>query len=278
MTELNRSFANELNSFNFLGTRPPWHFAPGIVLSPSDKLMVIIPRDLIRTPTQARPYVYQVADAAASMNIAWKFPDLQNPYPPLWFKDGKRWVLPSYPGFPGSTMIAQVSNTREPNIARRIALRTGSSRSWIPVAMTEQDRLWGFAGAMNSVDISEWNVFDGAMSASTHVKLPGTGYATGAALSPDRSRVAWLIRYHVETPVSAVARWAHRGAKRSPLDNPFEHVGIWVSNLYGANMKEIGTEDLSNAWYTDSYLRWLPGGKKLAFHIGMDLYTIPVDQ
>ena len=64
---------------------------------------------------------------------------------------------------------------------------------------------------------------------------------------------------------------------------PHPTVGLWVSQLDGSNMHKIGhmtpmvPKGALNASLETSYIRWLPGVKKLSFVYDDTLWTVPSD-
>ena len=55
---------------------------------------------------------------------------------------------------------------------------------------------------------------------------------------------------------------------------PQARVSLWVSNLDGSRMKELGY--VKGIAFIPS-LRWLPDGKRMSFIYDKALYTVPAD-
>jgi hypothetical protein len=156
---------------------------------------------------------------------------------------------------------------------------------WEPIHVTHEDKIWGFAqrAFSESVNVSEWDILGASHPLNYTVHLPVTGYVSGTAILAGTDRIAWLIDYYYTSPIEHAKELLHLPMRRHPL-NLSNSYGIWVSDLHGNHMKEVGSEQFDHAGpgslplYGGNYIKWLPGGKRVAFHDGGDLYTISVDQ
>jgi len=93
-------------------------------------------------------------------------------------------------------------------------------------------------------------------------------------VSPDGNRLAWVV---LARGSDTIGTWLHR---RIPSIKPRTWIktAVWVSNLDGSRMHELGcisgtqkTDDDSPEWVS---LKWLPGGKQLSFEYKDKLYTV----
>lgn len=99
------------------------------------------------------------------------------------------------------------------------------------------------------------------------VRFPYEMFITGAVISPERHRMAWLAAYERgETWVDRLPTWL----RASPTE-PKIRLGIWVSGVDGSNLKEvghIGTLELSTNVNWNRYisnLKWTGDGRALTY-------------
>jgi hypothetical protein len=230
--------------------------------------MVVVTENGREAPSNAHPAYYRVTDTEGATNFTWRVTSNVKE-PPIWLQDNRRCVQTVY----HDVATAQVFNITSPGAARQAGLGNSPPNNWLPVGATRQDRLWGYTYATPAPKIIEWDLFRAAVGHAVPLKLPVPGVVYGAAVAPTADRVAWLILYNRETLFSRLIERIHPARESSRIDR----LGIWISNLDGSRMKAMDIEDASRYRYNDGYIRWLPGGKKLAFHLGTDLYTINVD-
>jgi hypothetical protein len=149
--------------------------------------------------------------------------------------------------------------------------------SILPTLITHNNLIWAVnvdQETAGSILIGTWNALGEQLPITFRVQLPIAGYLHNAQFSPQNDDVAWLLFYSYTSPV---AKLMHRLINSVPV-RARPMYSIWVSRLDGSHMVEVGHEDMTGWEDTSAYVQWLPGGKKLAFYIDGDLYTIPVDQ
>lgn len=268
------------NTYNPRSVPHPVHVPPNVALSPAHDLLLISPPNKNTTfGLPANHVAYHVTDLSGSRDIAWNdtSPNQDYFYPPLWLNDNNRCLLSAVPG---SDVRASVYSVRSPRIHTSVHSINTTTIPLIPLQTTREDRIWGFTqksfGA--PINICIWDVGGTSSPESFDVHDPVNGSVWETALSNENSRVAWLMVYLYVPPVT---RFRDRvfGSAHPILKNTSNTFGIWISDLHGNHMHELGHEQFTRASiFGDGYIRWLPGGKKLAFHIGGDLYTIHVDR
>jgi hypothetical protein len=108
-----------------------------------------------------------------------------------------------------------------------------------------------------------------------HVSAPPGVKMEGAKVSSSGQRIAWICSQFY---ISPFVLWLHRWLPRIST-NPQRRFGLWVSNIDGSRMHEIGHVLLApqDEAPTTFELNWLPGDKRLSFVYKAALYTVPTD-
>jgi hypothetical protein len=95
----------------------------------------------------------------------------------------------------------------------------------------------------------------------------------GVVLAPRGDRLAYLLTRTQTPPQSPLLRrlwqWFGKGVRQER--------SIWVSDLEGHHMREIGYSIVRPGAPIPDDLRWTPDGKQLSFIAGKSLYTVPAD-
>ena len=108
------------------------------------------------------------------------------------------------------------------------------------------------------------------------IHMPSYVVLVDLAFSPHGDRIAWVLMQTHPSPASALL---HRILPMVKLV-PKTVTGLWVSQIDGSNLHEIGHLDNPsgpNKIPPIDYVRWLPDGKKLSFVYRDALYTVPAD-
>jgi hypothetical protein len=102
------------------------------------------------------------------------------------------------------------------------------------------------------------------------VALPGTCQVTAVRANRQGTRLAWQLTFDDSTGPYALLRYLLVPFGRGP----HSRTGIWVSDLEGRGMREVGhVHGLKDIGLRE----WLPGGKSVAYyHLGK-LYRLPVE-
>lgn len=111
---------------------------------------------------------------------------------------------------------------------------------------------------------------DSASVQTLRFDLPAGAESKDVRVSEQGDRLVWQLAFQEEKRPNAWRQWLRR------LTGMGNHArqGIWVSRLDGTGFREIG-----HVHDSDLTLRqWLPGGHKVAFVRGQQLYTVPVDE
>lgn len=89
-------------------------------------------------------------------------------------------------------------------------------------------------------------------------------------MSPDRKLLAW--KFAVKSlPLGLKSTINSDFVRRSAP----AAAGLWVSDLNGNDLREIGTLDIRDD--SISNVRWTPDGTRLSFIDAGDLYTVPIN-
>ena len=100
------------------------------------------------------------------------------------------------------------------------------------------------------------------------LRLPDPSTVRMAELSPRGDRIVWLLGNEDQSAFSWLDRLLTKLGRR-----PHKRFGLWVSNLDGSRLREIGHVHDKGL----ESIRWAPGGKKLSFVRKGFVYTVPVD-
>lgn len=96
-----------------------------------------------------------------------------------------------------------------------------------------------------------------------------------AALSPDGTRIAWLL--YSEEVAPPLEQWTAR--MLSPVlilqRPPRYRLHLYISNADGTGMRAVGHVDVPRGDRSRSVLRWTPDGKRLSFVYNHALWTVP---
>ena len=281
VVNLNLNYARELKAITSnVRAGAVWiklHEPPRFAVSPSGDSLFIGPCERSIAQPGVVPVIYHATDPDGSTHVKWQVsPTELHYYPPLW-QDASTWLLCD----PRSRTVVFNEATVKYRCIEDHHNAPKPAWLWQPVGLTAQNRLWGItrtnvapAFGENTIDIAEWDLYGDSPPLKYRINLPAQGYVYGVALSTKRDRAAWMMLYRYVNPVTRLTDRLHNGNRRQS----YNMCGIWVSDLNGSNMKEVGNESLAHSIYNDGYLRWLPGDKKLALHINRDLYTVPVDR
>jgi hypothetical protein len=104
--------------------------------------------------------------------------------------------------------------------------------------------------------------------------FPSKSAAVAAALSPDGTRIAWLVtgsRSRLPIPVWIARLWPALWRYAAPRSI----FALWVSRADGSDMREVGEEDASTAKRRPCSLAWTPDGKRLSYLYNDALYAVP---
>lgn len=118
----------------------------------------------------------------------------------------------------------------------------------------------------------------GADSSTTKYKtsLPFQATIQEVAISPKTNKVAWILTGQYKSSLTILTHYLFPALVQKMQCTS----GIWVSNLDGSAMHEIGTIPIPlNRSSAQSLflLHWLPEEKKLSFIYNNSLYTIPAN-
>jgi len=105
-------------------------------------------------------------------------------------------------------------------------------------------------------------------------RVPFDGYCGVLDLSPSGRKLAWLIRYEIKPPKSAlqlrINSWVH--IQSGYFDS------IWTSDVDGSNLHELGfIKSDSSAYRHIGRTGWMQDGKRLWFDFDNAIWTVPVD-
>jgi len=134
----------------------------------------------------------------------------------------------------------------------------------------------GYPAVATQIDVVAYGLRDGAGHLRRYtVHLPRGAELCDVVFSTSGSRIAWLLRFKEKSPMlSMLQRIAPVLLGKLATDTQ----GVWISNVDGSNIHEIGTvttRDRDAFGPEVLFLRWLPGAKDLSFVCGSTLYTIP---
>ena len=114
----------------------------------------------------------------------------------------------------------------------------------------------------------------------THVRhvttdRPYSGHIVTHKLSPQGNRVAWSVQHEYVIPYTKLLRHYFPKIK----DNKRAVIGMYVSDLDGTNMRDLGhvpvpAKDNDEDITEPGTLEWLPDGKTLSFTYKSALYTV----
>ena len=104
--------------------------------------------------------------------------------------------------------------------------------------------------------VSEWDLSTGEKTGEWVIRLPAN--VQEVAASPDGKRIAWLV----------AAQLAGKA---------FGGMSIWVSNIDGTGLHEIGSSGSDGANFANMIdeIQWVPGDKAISFHSDYWLYEVP---
>ena len=106
-----------------------------------------------------------------------------------------------------------------------------------------------------------------ALVTYSKIRLPARATVADIAVSPDGKRLALQLKVS-----GGNDSWLVRKLKALAGSRPHKRDGIWVCDLDGSGMREIG-----HVHDDPLYLNvWVPGGKEVAFLHGDHLYLVPV--
>jgi hypothetical protein len=210
------------------------------------------------------------------------FPDADLPYKPLWLHDNRHWIEPVYDftteGEPVLPVKANFHDLGDPKQMRSISI-TGTIPGEILGGITKSDRLLqldegAFKAPATTVKMADYAILPSANAVHRYrLRLPMMANVSDVVISPGGGRLAWLLEYDSTPPLTALL---HRFIASVPLHSS-RMIGLWVSNLDGSEMTEIGHMSVLPTRQNLDYigeLQWLPGEKRLSFIYRGGLYTV----
>jgi hypothetical protein len=279
MATLNNEFEGPLKSFTF-SPKPDvesFHYSPEIVISPLRNRLLIARSGMGSLLAQKFPVEFYVTDLDAKQVVHWDGTDAEEyGFPPHWLSDGKRWIMQdSGPNGFGTTLF----DVAHPGSGVRLGSNVKEPANWTANSASIDDCIWGVVSKPgpideNKISAAEWNVLGKSPLITYQIKTPVPGVAYLETCSPKHHRVAWLIYYSY---MPQLGRLIHR-LFPSVFVRGINEYGIWVSDLDGRNMVEIGHDPISGEWPAVRSMQWLPGEKDISFMINEKLYTVPVDR
>lgn len=192
----------------------------------------------------------------------------------LWMPDSRRWVelQQVYRNDAYKFTYAVIHSLDHPQGVRKVRISSladgmvaGISRSSQVVVHTDDRQ----QEASSHADFAEIGLDSKAASARKYrIRLPHEARLWEVVMSPQGDRLAWLLS-------------RNRESKGLP-----DMYSLWVSDLKGGHMREIGHVEAQSEKTTSSptgdrthapqTVRWTPGGKRLSFLYKDALYTVPV--
>jgi hypothetical protein len=208
---------------------------------------------------------------------------------PVWLPNNHQWV--TITALPHHSLQLQIYDVSMPTWKREVPIQ-GMVGNMV-LGITNQNRLltvtrhvwqrpficFPISGqpdhsiSFDEISLSEGSTYHHALA------LPSETRIVEVVLSPQGDRLAWLL-YAVRHP------WPAWLPQRFPwLHADLQHsMGVWVSNLDGSAMHEIGEVILEKGGTKQTpppqepmILRWLPDGKRISFFYKEGLFTVAAD-
>lgn len=191
-----------------------------------------------------------------------------------WFPDSRRWiawkqVAPGRqsgalyslekPGEPGESIPAPglpiLGLTRDGQAVTTNFMHIGS--------------MWN-----SPVDLYLWDILDGKVFRKTTVPMPPDHSLNDLLLSPQGDRLLWIT---TRTHYPPGGNWMRRFLSyATAYFYPRATMIVSVSSNDGSGRREIAHDERTGQ-STPIGFHWLPDGKRIGFHTGEDLWTVPVD-
>jgi hypothetical protein len=283
---LNRKYRASLGAFtisSFGGSTPP--ITPCSV-SPDRKWLLF--RPFFTRGDKAGSVTYIATTLDGTKEIHWHSSESINMADhPLWLPDGRHWLeLQQGLYANGASPIygATLRDVDQPRMARHIRINRASEGELLN-GITANGHLLQInkyreqGGMHEDLTLTSVQVVDRGLLSSDNtvhqyrIRLPMSAVVRQLALSSRGDRLAWLFEYEFAPPHIV---FVHRFIPSVPMHSQWM-LGLWVSNLDGSDMTEIGhvaTLPKNQAWEDLSNLQWLPSGKRLSFIHQSSLYLV----
>jgi hypothetical protein len=207
----------------------------------------------------------------------------------LWLKDSRHWLHFLWNKDNTRIVQAHIHDIEAPDVVEKLPVTSPGpiSESYPGITLAQDrlyvDRLHASNHPLNSpteLPIYECDLHAGAKPSHKYVvKMPPDTVIDDFVFSPRGDQIAWKLKLERVPPM---ARLLHRLYPRYSA-SPEHAVGLWVSDLDGRNLREIGHLDLHPAANSDTAepepedVQWLPDGKRLSFLYKQALWIVPID-